>query len=52
LFKRVGFADAEIVAETGFKSSPITEGMLFRATKPMIGTLGKGDRPLDDLLSK
>jgi hypothetical protein len=52
LFKKVGFADAEIVTETGFKSSPITEGILFRATKPMVGNMRKGDKPLDDLLSK
>jgi hypothetical protein len=52
LFKQVGFVDAEIVTETGFKSSPITEGMLFRATKPMVGNIGKGEKPLDDLLTK
>ncbi len=52
MFKQVGFADAEIVTETGFKSSPVTEGMLFRATKPVIGSLGKGDKPLDDLFPR
>ena len=52
MFKKVGFADAELVTETGFKSSPITEGMLFRATKPIAGDIRKGDKPLDDLLSK
>jgi len=52
LFKQVGFADAEIVTETGFKSSPITEGMLLCATKPMPGEIRNGDKPLDDLLGK
>jgi hypothetical protein len=52
LFKQVGFADAGIVTEAGFESSPITEGMLFRTTKPMVGNIGKGDKPLDDLLTK
>jgi hypothetical protein len=28
-----GFYDAELVSETGFNSSPVTKGMLFRATK-------------------
>ncbi len=28
--------EAQLVGETGFKSSPITEGVLFRATKPGI----------------
>lgn len=43
LFKQVGFADAEIVIETGFKNSPITESMLFYATKPMVGNIGIGN---------
>jgi hypothetical protein len=32
--KQVGFVEAELVAETGFDSSPITKGVLFRAKKP------------------
>jgi len=28
-----GFEDIELVAETGFNSSPVTKGVLFRATK-------------------
>jgi hypothetical protein len=31
--KKVGFVDAGLVAETGFNSSPITKGVLLRATK-------------------
>ena len=29
----MGFADAELVSETGFNSSSVTKGVLFRATK-------------------
>ncbi len=31
-----GFADVERVAETGFNSSSVTKGVLFRARKPGI----------------
>lgn len=34
LIQKVGFADAELVSETGFNSSPKTRGVLFRARKP------------------
>jgi hypothetical protein len=34
--KEAGFEDAELVAETGFDSSPVTKGALFRATKPSV----------------
>jgi hypothetical protein len=34
IIKQAGFADAEIVSETGFNSSPVTKGALFRATRP------------------
>ena len=33
MLKRVGFVDAELVMETGFNSSPVTKGALFRASK-------------------
>lgn len=29
-----GLTAAELVAETGFDSSPVTRGVLFRAEKP------------------
>jgi hypothetical protein len=32
--KEVGFAEVELAGETGFNSSPITKGALFRAIKP------------------
>ena len=33
MLKEAGFADVEWVAETGFNSSPVTKGVLFRAKK-------------------
>jgi hypothetical protein len=32
--KSAGFDDVALIGETGFNSSPITKGALFRATKP------------------
>jgi hypothetical protein len=34
LLEKVGFQKAELVGETGFKSSPKTKGILVRAEKP------------------
>lgn len=34
LIAEAGFGDAEIVGPTGYRSSPVTEGTLFRARKP------------------
>ncbi len=34
MLNEVGFVDCELVADTGFNSSPITKGALFRARKP------------------
>lgn len=36
LFQKVGFADVEVIGETGFNSSPITKGILFRAKKSTV----------------
>ena len=33
LLQQIGFEDAELVAETGFNSSPKTKGVLIRAEK-------------------
>ena len=33
MLNEAGFADVEWVAETGFDSSPVTKGVLFRARK-------------------
>jgi hypothetical protein len=35
MIKESGFARAEMVSETGFNSSPVTKGVLFRAVKPV-----------------
>ena len=34
LLEEIGFEDAELVAKTGFNSTPKTEGVLLRAVKP------------------
>jgi hypothetical protein len=34
LLEKVGFADPELVTETGLNSSPKTRGVLIRARKP------------------
>jgi alkylhydroperoxidase/carboxymuconolactone decarboxylase family protein YurZ len=47
-----GFVDAELVAETGFNSSPVTKGVLFRAKKPEISSVGKTVKLSKDLLGK
>ncbi len=48
--KKVGLADAGLVAETGFNSSPITKGVLFRAIKPAISKADK--REIAKLISR
>ena len=34
MLHKAGFTDAELVEKTGFNSSPKTEGVLVRATRP------------------
>ena len=34
MLNEAGFIDYELVADTGFNSSPVTKGVLFRARKP------------------
>jgi hypothetical protein len=34
LLERIGFAEAELVSYTSYKTSPETVGALFRAVKP------------------
>jgi hypothetical protein len=36
MLKRVGFEDAKMVGETGFKRSPLTKGAFFYAAKQAI----------------
>ncbi len=37
IMRQAGFADVEMVSETGFNSSAVTRGVLFRAVKPAVG---------------
>jgi len=34
MLNEAGFNDYELVADTGFDSSPVTKGVLLRARKP------------------
>ena len=34
MLNEAGFIDDELVTDTGFNSSPVTKGVLFRARKP------------------
>jgi len=34
MLKKAGFIKFELVKDTGFNSSPVTKGVLFRARKP------------------
>ncbi|MGA7878045.1 MAG: hypothetical protein WCA08_20470 [Desulfoferrobacter sp.] len=34
MLEEAGFVEAEMAAETGFNSSAVTKGVLFRAFKP------------------
>jgi hypothetical protein len=36
IMREAGFAGVEMVSETGFNSSPVTKGVLFRAVKPAL----------------
>jgi len=36
IMRQAGFADVEMVSETGFNSSAVTKGVLFRAVKPAV----------------
>ncbi len=37
--EQAGFEESELVAETGFNSSPVTKGVLFRAMKPPVAKI-------------
>ena len=52
MLKDVRFADFELVTETGFNSSPVTKGVLFRARKPAISDAGRVEMEPKDTLSK
>lgn len=44
--------DIELVADTGFNSSPVTKGALFRATKPVISIVKEKEKVMENSLSK
>ena len=44
MLKEAGFKDAESGPETGHHSSPVTVGMLFKATKPDASSFVMEDR--------
>ncbi len=52
MLKEAGFVDAELVGETGFNSSPVTRGMLFRARKSAISEVRPFDMQTKGVLSK
>jgi Predicted metal-binding protein (DUF2284) len=39
--RQAGFEEGELVTETGFNSSPVTKGALFRAVRPLAATAGE-----------
>ena len=41
IMRQAGFADVEMVSETGFNSSAVTQGVLFRAVKPRYSKNGE-----------
>jgi len=44
--------DVELVSETGFNSSPVTKGVLFRARKSAISDVGRFEMQSKDALLK
>lgn len=52
LIREAGFTDVEMVAETGFNSSPVTKGVLIRATRPTTMDSGGQEVSSPDMLGK
>jgi len=52
MLNEAGFAGIEWVAETGFNSSPVTKGVLFRARKAPIFDMRRFEMQPKDVLSK
>ncbi len=44
--------DVELVSDTGFNSSPVTKGVLFRARKPSVANIRRFEMQPKDTLSK
>jgi alkylhydroperoxidase/carboxymuconolactone decarboxylase family protein YurZ len=51
MLNKAGFVDVELIAETGFNSSPVTKGVLFRARKSAISGIGRVEMEPKDALS-
>ncbi len=49
MIKRAGFTNPEIVSETGFNSSPVTRGFLFRAVRPAVSASDRRPNSMDTL---
>jgi len=52
MMREAGFKEVEQVAETGFNSSPVTRGVLFRAKKSTISDVGRLEVSSQELLVK
>ncbi len=52
MLNEAGFANVELVGETGFNSSPVTKGVLFRANKSAISDVGRVEVEPKDAHSK
>jgi alkylhydroperoxidase/carboxymuconolactone decarboxylase family protein YurZ len=52
MMRQAGFENEELVAETGFNSSPKTKGVLIRAVKPSSKEVGMEKEKPGDSLSK
>jgi alkylhydroperoxidase/carboxymuconolactone decarboxylase family protein YurZ len=52
MIREAGFMNAELVAETGFNSSPVTGGALFRATKSTVSDVRGHAASSQDVLGK
>jgi hypothetical protein len=49
MLNEASFIECELIMDTGFNSSPVTKGVLFRARKPMDlhGRLSMSSNPMD-----
>ena len=52
MLKEAGFVDPKLVGETGFNSSPVTKGVLFRARKSSLSEVGRVDMQTKDAIAK
>lgn len=52
MLNEAGFANVQLVGETGFNSSPVTKGVLFRARKSAISDFRRIEMQAKDALSK